>query len=81
MQAEANGSLEEMNSSLAMHSIEMDLNSQYSRTKYIQGSVSKTKHIGNMFIIKARFQQTTTPVAPTHIYQVYVRQLGSLIQY
>lgn len=41
MQAEANGSLEEMNSSLAMHSIEMDLNSQYSRTKYIQGSVSK----------------------------------------
>lgn len=81
MQAEANGSREEPNSSPAMHTIEMDLNSQYSRTTYIQGSVSKTKHIGNMFIIKVRFHRTTIPVAPTHIYQVNVRQLGSLIQY
>lgn len=67
MQAEAKGSFEGLKSSLAMHTIEMDLNSQYSRTMYIQGSVSKTKHIGNMFIIKARFQQTTIPVTPTHI--------------
>lgn len=81
MQAEANGSLEEPNGSVAMHTIEMGSNSQYPRTTYIQGSVSKTKHIKNMSIIKARFQRTTIPVAPTHICQVNVRQLGSLIQY
>lgn len=80
MQAEVNGSFEGLSSSLAMHTIEMDLNSHLLQDNVYSGFCEKNKTHRKYVQSKALFQQTT-PVSPTHIYQVNVRQLGCLIQY